>query len=153
VNIVLLQADIEVSASDDELVSNDEFGPNDADENSELSETVNTDAKTVTWIECFGRLSHLCCNLMECPELISKVRKLDAPQPENLLGELLDVVERLNRLSSSLLSDTNQALANIKSQQTQVLVFSSTDIPIVRDPGCRRKILATLSKAKSRTAT
>lgn len=46
-NIVLLQADIEVSASDDELVSNDEFdsneefGPNDADENSELSETVN----------------------------------------------------------------------------------------------------------------
>ena len=147
-NIVLLQADIEVSASDDELVSNDEFdsneefGPNDADENSELSETVNTDAKTVTWIECFGRLSHLCCNLMECQELISKVRKLNAPQPENLLGELLDVVERLNRLSSSLLSDTNQALANIKSQQTQVLVFSSTEfIPIVRDPGCRRKIL------------
>ena len=143
-----MQADIEVSASDKELVSNnefdssDEFGYNDANEISEQSETVNKEAKAVTWIECFGRLSHLCCNLMECRELISKVEKLDVPQPETLLGELLDVVERLNSLSSSLLSDTNQALANIKSQQDHVPVISSTEfIPIDRDPGCRRKIL------------
>lgn len=139
---------IEVSASGEELVSNNEFGSsdefssNDANENSELSETVNTEAKAVTWIECFGKFSHLCSNLMECQELISKVGKLDVPQPENHLGELLDVVERLNSLSSSLLSDTNQALANIKSQQDHVPVFSSTEfIPIDRDPGCRRKIL------------
>ena len=146
-----MQADIElieVSASGEELVSNNEFGSsdefssNDANENSELSETVNTEAKAVTWIECFGKFSHLCSNLMECQELISKVGKLDVPQPENHLGELLDVVERLNSLSSSLLSDTNQALANIKSQQDHVPVFSSTEfIPIDRDPGCRRKIL------------
>ena len=143
-----MQADIEVSASDKELVSNnefdssDEFGYNDANEISEQSGTVNKEGKAVTWIECFGRLSHLCCNLMECRELISKVEKLDVPQPETLLGELLDVVERLNSLSSSLLSDTNQALANIKSQQDHVPVISSTEfIPIDRDPGCRRKIL------------
>ena len=63
-----MQADIElieVSASGEELVSNNEFGSsdefssNDANENSELSETVNTEAKAVTWIECFGKFSHL----------------------------------------------------------------------------------------------
>ena len=120
------QADIEVSTSDKELVSNnefdssDEFGYNDANEISEQSETVNKEAKAVTWIECFGRLSHLCCNLMECQELISKVEKLDVPQPESLLEELLDVVERLHSLSSSLLSDTNQALANPLSKMSKL---------------------------------
>ena len=127
------QADIEVSTSDKELVSNnefdssDEFGYNDANEISEQSETVNKEAKAVTWIECFGRLSHLCCNLMECRELISKVEKLDVPQPESLLEELLDVVERLHSLSSSLLSDTNQALANPLTKMSKLTLIADCE--------------------------
>ncbi len=66
---------------------------------------------------------------------------MDAPQPENLLGELLDVVERVCHLSTSLLSDTHQALAGINSQQKTTEFASTKFTPIDRDPGCRRRIL------------
>ncbi|CAB3983432.1 zinc finger MYM-type 1-like [Paramuricea clavata] len=108
---------------------------------NETPEPVETNKTTITWISCFGMLQHLCSNLTDCQELISKAEKIDAPQPENLLGELLDVVERVNRLSSSLLSDTNQALRHI-NLENEASVFSSTEFtPIDRDPGCRRDII------------
>ena len=96
------------------------------------------DEETVKWISCFGKLSHLCGI---CQELTSIVGKVDAPQPENLLGELFDVVERVTHLSCSLLSDTRRALKYMNVQQ-QVCEFSPTNfVPIDHDPGCRRKIL------------
>ena len=64
---------------------------------------------------------------------------MDAPQPENLLCELLDVVERVSDLSTSLLSDTHQALAGIKSQTTEFVSTKFT--PVDHDPGCRKRIL------------
>ena len=66
---------------------------------------------------------------------------MDALQPENLLGELLDVVERVCDLSSYLLSDTHQALAGINSQQKKTEFASTKFTPIDHDPGCRRRIL------------
>ena len=95
----------------------------------------------IHWISCFGKLSHLCGNLTECQELISKVGKVDAPLPENLLGELLDVVERVRHYSSSLLSDTRRVLMHINSQEKACEFESTNFLPIDRDPGCRRKIL------------
>jgi hypothetical protein len=62
------------------------------------------------WISCFGKLSFLCGKLRECQEFVSKIENVDVPQPENLLGELVDVVERVNQVSS-LLSNTREVLA------------------------------------------
>ena len=110
-------------------------------EANETPEIVEANETPVTWISCFGMLKHLCNNLTECQELISKAERIDAPQPENLLGELLDVVERVNRLSSSLLLDTNEALKRI-NLENDVSIFSSTEFtPIDRDPGSRRNII------------
>ena len=81
--------------------------------------------------------------MTECQQLIYKAENTDAPQPENLLSELLDVVERVNRLSSALIVDTNEALTNIKSQENKDPVFSSMEFsPIYHDPGCRREIMS-----------
>jgi hypothetical protein len=68
---------------------------------------------------------------------------VDVPQPENLLGELVDVVERVNQISSSLLSDTREVLAHINAQEKVIEEASTTAkfVPIDRDPGCRRPIL------------
>ena len=80
--------------------------------------------------------------MTECQQLIYKAENTDAPQPENLLGELLDEVERVNRLSSALIVDTNEALTNIKSQENKDPVFSSMKFsPIDHDPGSRREIM------------
>ncbi len=62
------------------------------------------------WITCFGKLSFLCGKLRECQQFVSKIENVDVPQPENLLGELVDVVERVNQVSS-LLSNTREVLA------------------------------------------
>ena len=69
------------------------------------NKNINTDDET--WISCFGKLSFLCGNLRECQELVSKIENVDVPQPENLLGELVDVVERVNRISSPLRHSRN----------------------------------------------
>ena len=71
---------------------------------------------------------------------MSKIRNVDVPQPKNLLGKLVDVVERVNQVSSSLQSDTEEVLAQISAQEKvieEVSKFVLTD----RDPGCRRPIL------------
>ena len=102
---------------------------------------IKTTSEYTSWISCFGKLSHLCGNLLECQDLISRVEKVDAPQPDNLLGELLDVVERVCDLSTSLLSNTHQALAGINSQEKTTEFLSTKFTPINCDPGCRRRIL------------
>ena len=80
--------------------------------------------------------------MTECQLLVCKAENTDAPQPENLLGKLLDIVERVSRLSSALLVDTNKALTNIKSQENNVLAFSSMEFsPTDRDSGGRREIM------------
>ncbi|CAB4028662.1 zinc finger MYM-type 1-like, partial [Paramuricea clavata] len=102
---------------------------------NETPEPVETNKTTITWISCFGMLQHLCSNLTDCQELISKAEKIDAPQSENLLGELLDVVERANRLSSSLLSDANQALRHI-NLENEASVSCRRDIITDEDRVC-----------------
>lgn len=75
---------------------------------------------------------------------MSKIGNVDVPQPENLLDELVDVVERVNQVSSSLLSDTREVLAHINAQEKVIEEASTTTtkfVPIDRDPGCRRPIL------------
>ena len=71
---------------------------------------------------------------------MSKIGNVDVPQPENLLGELVDVVERVNQVSSSLLSDTQEVLAQLNAQE-KVIEDVPIFVPIDRDPGCRRPIL------------
>ena len=74
----------------------------------ETDKDINREDKP--WIMCFGKLSFLCGKLRECQEFVSKIENVDVPQPENLLGELVDVVERVNQVSS-LLSNTREVLA------------------------------------------
>ena len=89
----------------------------------------------------FGKLSFLCGNFRECQELLSKIENVDVPQPENLLGELADVAERVNQVSSSLPSDTQEVLAQLNTQEKVIVENVSNFVPIDRDPGCRRPIL------------
>ena len=73
---------------------------------------------------------------------MSKIENVDVPQPENLLGELVDVVERVNQVSSSLLSDTREALEHTNAQQNVIEKAPTTEfVPIDRDPGCGTPIL------------
>ena len=95
--------------------------------------------------KCIGKQSFLCGNLRECQALVSKIRNVDVPQPENLLGELVDVVERVNQVSSSLLSNTEEVLAQISAQE-KVIEEVSKFVPIDRYPGCRRPILTDKDK-------
>ena len=106
-------------------------------------ENINKEGKT--WISCFGKLSFLCGNLGECQALVSKIRNVDVLQPENLLSKLVDVVERVNQVSSSLLSNTEEVLAQIRAQEN-VIEKVSKFVPIDRYPGCRRPILTDKDK-------
>ena len=72
---------------------------------------------------------------------MSKIGNVDVPQPENLLGELADVAERVNQVSSSLLSDTQEVLAQLNTQEKVIVEDVSNFVLIDRDPGCRRPIL------------
>jgi hypothetical protein len=49
---------------------------------------------------------------------VSKIETVDVPQPENLLGELVDVVERV--------SDTREVLAHINAQEKVIEKASIT---------------------------
>jgi hypothetical protein len=79
---------------------------------------------------------------------VSKIENVDVPQPENLLGKLVDVIERVNQISSSLLSDTREVLAHNNAQEKVFEEASTTAkfVPIDRDPGCRRPFLTDKDK-------
>ena len=77
--------------------------------------------------------------------MLSKIGNVDVPQPENLLGELADVVERVNQASYSLLSDSQEVLAQLNVLE-KVIEDVSNFVPIDRDPGCRTPILTDENK-------
>ena len=117
-----IQSKVGQSHSHDEVANNDEAEQDENDSkiseemievckttsDSSHSETETTGSGTIEkdterWTTYNGKLPHLASTIGECQELLSAAGKTDAPNPKHLLGDLVDVVERINVQSSLLL--------------------------------------------------
>jgi hypothetical protein len=104
-------------------------------------EVVTLGNNTECWITCYGKLRHLTSTFGECEELLTTADNTDVPNPRHLLGNLVDVVQRINDQSSSLLEMAVSELTKLVSIADEEKHGDSVDYsPIERDPARRRNI-------------
>lgn len=65
-----------------------------------------------SWVSCFGRLRYLCEELHHFQNLVKKVESEISPSPQFLVGELLDIAERVESLSSALKADSEKSFGS-----------------------------------------
>ena len=105
----------------------------DSSDSSTEDTDIATENSTECWITCYGKLRHLTSTVGECQELLSTADNADAPN--HLLGDLVDIVQRINVQSSSLLKMAVNELTKLD------------DVPYEeksnnRDPAKRRNIMS-----------
>ena len=115
-----------------------------SDSDTENTDTVTFDLENDTecWITCYGKLRHLTSTMGECQELLSTADNADAPNPKHLLGNLVDVVQRINYQSSSLLEMAVSELTKLDAATDEEKSNNPVDYsPSERDPARRRNIM------------
>ena len=108
---------------------------------SSHSETESTGSVTIErnmehWTTCYGKLQ--ASTIGECQELLFAADNTDAPNPKHLLGNLVDVVQRINVQSSCL---TEMAISEITKLDVSTEQNHSCHppdyIPMEHDPAKR----------------
>ena len=78
-----------------------------------------SDSDTEDVVTCYGKLLHLTDAIGECQDLLSTAGNLHAPNQKYLLGNLVDVVQRVKEQSSSLLEMAVSELEKIDAESDE----------------------------------
>jgi hypothetical protein len=113
----------------------------DSSDSSTEDTDIATENSTECWITCYGKLRHLTSTVGECQELLSTANNADAPN--HLLGDLVDIVQRINVQSSSLLKMAVNELTKLDDVPYEEKSNNPLDhSPIERDPAKRQNIMS-----------
>lgn len=114
-----------------------------SDTETSTDDTATSEEDTECWITCYGKLKHLTSTISECQELFLAADNADAPNQKHLLGNLVDIVQRINDQSSSILKMAVIELTKLEATSDEEKNTSKNNVdysPVDRDPAKRQEI-------------